>query len=1567
MLRKFFLAFLYFSFSLEYCHKNCKECEDYSDDDNDMKCTSCIDNFYFKQNTANCLDKRDKPDYYISNNTFYPCWNYGSKEDYIDLHHCYECDPFMNTTGICLSCSSGYILDEDTNECKKCEGSFFIIENYKGCKDAYFKKCHFSITCCNLNNFCENIIPKECQKNETNVETCIISNKNKETISIFWFYDSEKLKYPSFNLDKSGYLLIEFTPNDIYLWEIKKSVSRKIYFFNEEGRGLLNELNDTYEKLIEYPKFFKRENSTSIVLRFNDSDEIRYLLNFENSNNNLEIIDIKTGDIMMENIFDLFWEFYYYNIRNTPIQILELNEENTFLIACYATDIYSGDMQTEEDIYLFFWIVSFNNSKNEKVDFYSLKVIETYSLSYILLDVYSFSLYYFDFDINSRFFFLQTKQGNLFVSYINLHNELCIYDVNEEEVYLIYDSIDSSSFHKFLLIKDEIKFMIYDTGFNTFNIEIYGESFYYGLYYNIEIAYDIEYYIADFIFLSEVKGALVIEEFSNIYIYMLNFFNDYQSYMLNEFILNVFTFGMEYEINSYSFLFKYKDLLGLYFENINSDNGFILFGYYNSTDPKQILNIKKDGLNYNINLIDYLNLQSNVFEYEIKCIIIIEAPNIKSGLYLISNITKNYIQKNDCIDINTKISLYFSYNGTLTKGNYTFKFAGVLQEAKYEKIKNVSDNIFWEIDDEEKDTLKEEFINEYNERRNLNIIGKVSLVQINVLNDIKVFCDKKYDEFALKNENDIYIACGGEVGIFYDIDNANEITQLNLGINYYFDNNKNSYIKCHQRCKTCSREYNDTNMNCDECIDNFFIRDDNCLEISNCSYNYYYDEELNLKCINRSIHCPDFKPYEQKITKECIENCSIDLLNNICIPTNNIISINDTYQKILNNIEYFSIEKKLFYNKKKFTIFGNNVSFIFTTSEIEKKELFNINNFSSIILDEYSEKELNKIYSITDELPFPILKIEILNNDSNLIDLFYEFFDPTISKKLDLNLLSENFIEIVLPYIFKQYKMDLIIKTKNLGYNIFDLNDPFYNDICSVFTFNNSDISLSERKALLDLSDETLCLPGCNYSNFEIKTLRPICLCKIGDKNNITNLTKIKNDEINNSENDVLFNLIKNNIDISKASNIKVVKCVSIIFKINLFENNYGFYIMFFMILFNIVIIFLSPFDKIENLLNKYCNDVLDKMKKIYKNNENENINHKNKENIIVQFNSGNNNLNNINKAKKNIPITPSVILSKDNKKKFDFNRIRIINSKRLKNIGNSNLITSNNSQIEKSNLSFNKGKEHPIELNDTYKKEEQKLIKELKEKENSEFYIYYVIKYIPYEKRKKFLSENEIENLSYKNALEIEDRNKSNYYFSLLKEKNKIISIVLNDKDFNIQSVKLLNFIFDFNLSLTINALFYNDETIYQINQEQGEYSLKYKYTRVIFSTIISVIIGFIVEFFAFTHKSIIKLRNYKDIKVVEEEIPKLVKKLKLKYITYIIIIMCLNILFFYYIIAFCSIYTIIQTHMISDSLISFLLSMSYSLIFSMVSAIIRIFSLKKDNKFRHLLYIISWIISLL
>ena len=45
--------------------------------------------------------------------------------------------------------------------------------------------------------------------------------------------------------------------------------------------------------------------------------------------------------------------------------------------------------------------------------------------------------------------------------------------------------------------------------------------------------------------------------------------------------------------------------------------------------------------------------------------------------------------------------------------------------------------------------LKDKYIKEYNDRRNMNITGRVALVQINILNDIKVFYDKNYYDTSL--------------------------------------------------------------------------------------------------------------------------------------------------------------------------------------------------------------------------------------------------------------------------------------------------------------------------------------------------------------------------------------------------------------------------------------------------------------------------------------------------------------------------------------------------------------------------------------------------------------------------------------------------------------------------------------------------------------------------------------------------------------------------------------------------------------------------------------------------
>ena len=1548
---------LLFSLSLQACHNNCKECLEYSSDDQNMKCISCKKGFSLLLGTQNCVDKMQYPSYFKFLDYLFPC----------DLlsDSCYECEASIENyvNEACLTCIPGYKLNEQTKTCETCEIDEYpiIIENFDSCMNAYNQNCELYITNCIWLKKEEH--KRICEKNYFyyNNGTCMITNKNNEILLINWLKDgSNVIDYPSYNNDKSDFLLIELTIN---------SLKRKLFFYNEEGRGSFDEIKDKYEIYSEQRRAYMRSISSSIALKLNNSEKYSHLLNFENYNNNLELIDIKTGNTFIDNLFNFLWEFDYgfLELPEKPTtQLLELNENNQFLLATFAT------IRKNNTIILFYFIFSFDDAVNQEISIDSLHKLDEHILSF---NDSSFNTF-------ARFYFIQTKRGDLYLSFVSESNDLYYYDIQNDNRYFILTLNNKISFQKLLLIKEEIKFLIYYSYdkyivfsiFETINNNILTTKFRKYLPYQDNNDY------ADVIFLSEVKAALVLERDNSFTIFIINFFNDYKYYVKNEFLINLYGKGIN-NFNIYSLVFKYRNMLGLHIKN-KEENGFVLFGYYNSTDPKQILDIKKEGLNHKIILGNYLNLQSNIFGYEIKCIRIIEVPDTNtSGIYLFSNITKNYIQKNDCIDINTEISFYFAYNGTIKKDNYLFKFVGVLQEPKFEVVQEISEQTFWNL---RSTVLKEEYIEEYNKRRNFNITGRVALVQINVLNNIKVFCDKKYDEFALRTKEGELIACGQ--GTFYNVENMNEITQLNLGINYYFDNIKNCYIKCHQKCKTCSREFNDTNMNCDLCLDNYFIEDDNCFEISECEYNYYYEEDLNLKCISRDNHCPDFKPYENAITKECIENCSINEFNNKCNPTNNINSIMDTYQKIFDNINYLNLEEKLFYNKTKYTIYGNNVTFIFSTSEIEKDELYNNHNYSSIILGE-SEKNIRQFYSLNDQLPIPILKIETINNHSNDSELFYEIYNPqNLTQKLDLSLLPENYIEIRKPKTLKSYKMDLILRTRELGYDIFDLNSSFFYDICSVFSYNNTDFSLSERKSLIDLSDENLCLNDCIYSNYDVKTLRTICSCKIGNNDN-KNITNNKNEETNNDDIN-LVNLLKDNMDFSKSSNIKVVKCFSIIFRKNLFIENYGFYIMFLLLAINITTLICSPISSIKKSFNEYCNEILSQMKEIYIFKNNKELDNKNlKENK-------DNNINNDNKDKKsektNLKFKKKILTENASKNISNYIKpieistgIKKINQNiknkktktphiknRVKIIPNIDLNRTIDSKNEKSIRSFINNKKNKFidTQSDEEIKEEQELVKKLKEKNNSDFYIYYVIKNIKGEKRKTYLSEYEMEGLSYENAIEIEDRNKSNYYFALLKEKNKIISMFLNDKDYNIQSIKISTFIFDFGLSLTINALFYDDEAIHQINQENnGDYSLSSQYSRVIYSAIISGFINFIVELLAFSQKKIIGLRNYKEIKEVEEEIPKLIKELKYKTIIYYVITIVLDIVFFYYITAFCAIYTIIQTHMISASAISFLLTMSYTLILSLISSIIRIFSLQKKNKLRHFLFIISWIISLI
>ena len=606
--------------SFEICHENCKFCKEFNYNFFNMKCISCIDGLNLIFNTTICDSKIYYPNYYlnITDNILYPC-------SLFENQNCYECNPYLETSGKCLSCNKGYIFDNKSNECKKCNNNEIPIikENFYGCKNPFdLLSCNLFITNCNKSDNNEEIIcPKdapffdkinkscneyECQNKEKDL--CIVQEQNYKNRILFikWFNNEQKYcNYPSYNVDNSGYLLIEISCDlglaNLHEISIDKNRKRKFYFFNEEGRGLFDKINDIYEKANELNKKFYRFLSTSIALKAKDSNEYRYFLNFENFELNLEFLDIKTGEIDFDFIFDIFETngISPGGYLTPSIQLMELNSKNQYLIATISI---------EE---------------------------------------------------NTKIFFTQTKNGKISFSNINKNYDLKIYIIDSLTKEIINEinisTLFKNAFHKYINIKNEINLLCYYLNdYNNRNVliilifEITYNNQFQGIY-GIELATDLLYggyfYNSDLIFLTETKAIFIAQSShgKKIQLFVLNFFNNYEAMNANVFKLNLNGLTL-FSKQRYSLLFKYKELLGLQIENINRENGFILFGYFNSTDPKQIYDIKKDGLNYEINLQDYLNLQSNIFGYKIKYIKILEVPNITySGLYLISHIIKENI------------------------------------------------------------------------------------------------------------------------------------------------------------------------------------------------------------------------------------------------------------------------------------------------------------------------------------------------------------------------------------------------------------------------------------------------------------------------------------------------------------------------------------------------------------------------------------------------------------------------------------------------------------------------------------------------------------------------------------------------------------------------------------------------------------------------------------------------------------------------------------------------------------------------------------------------------------
>ena len=725
-----------------------------------------------------------------------------------------------------------------------------------------------------------------------------------------------------------------------------------------------------------------------------------------------------------------------------------------------------------------------------------------------------------------------------------------------------------------------------------------------------------------------------------------------------------------------------------------------------------------------------------------------------------------------------------------------------------------------------------------------------------------------------------------------------------------------------------------------------------------------------------SLNITNFDTSNVKDMESIVERCSPYLI--ICIneaKANNIMSLLSNFSKDCNNICFTDLNHKLIIEKHKcidycsnddaFKYEYNNICYI---SCPEGTYISCMNEYFCVDIITYlnqlfSNKECKKDKSITKDDMAKYIKEGILNSDfddlinqllnnekENLLiednDIKYEiiinnnyneFKNLSIIKLGECNNILEeeyNISDNKSLIIFKIdiYKKGLLIPI--VEYEVYDysqkisleldickdkiitlllpctineekgeefkynISNEYYNDICySYTTDDNTDIILSDRRNEFIDNKMTLCENNCEYGGYKSNIKKSVCECKI--KTKLSLLTEINTDELLNSL-----------VDINYLTNYKIMICYNKLFSKEGLIKNIGNYTLSSIILFNIIgIIF---FIKRKELILLYIKII--KMKVDNINNKLDLESNINKKIMIKKKTSINNiEINNIDKDKEDSNIEGK------GKHKFYDKRINKINiSKR----SNSKLQLMNNNDLIMN-------------------------IEAIEEKNNNEKII-------------KKLNDHEINSLSYKEVISIDKRSYIDYYFSLLKRKQMILFTFCITDDYNSKSIKICLFLFSFALCFTVNALFFDDTTMHRIYIDKGKYDFIYEIRNIIYSTLISSIIGVIVKYFSLSENNIIELKNSID----EQKNDRIKTCIKIKIILFFILDFIFLSFFWYYLSCFCAIYTNTQIHLFKSTLITFGLSLLYPTILCLLPGIFRIPSLRAHKQDKECMYKISTII---
>ena len=1389
-----------------------------------------------------------------------------------------------------------------------------------------------------------------CTTNEITAGTCKINN---EIIKVQWL---NNIIY--FAPAEYIYINVAVTEtNNLYAItsDISPSNKRYLYVLNGEGNGFFgNEITTPFNIIsnVGDSETKGRYESTSFTFKFYNPQKSyhEFLMSISKKDQNVEIFDFYNSKILAKKLISYFGPLDNIFSYVTAHLKLSNNEKlNVYLIGLLATE--SQDLDNNID-YFYLKKVKFNESYDAEI--INETKVESYSGSNIV------SCYETTTSFIVCFYRNQEKKYTMIVYTQDLEQKanLTFYDGNSNNktfLKCVHFSYETGAFAYFTndnqpLLK--IQFKKYDNNQIT--------DFYQSVPYLILNNYNLNVFVtlSDIAKVSNKKLYYVGTSIDNKILYIISIFN----YHEEKFMTRIYSVNMYNFHNNCNFykeigidLYKYMLVMGssfLYGSDQTLYSSIIIFSYPNTTNVTfEISNylfnnndIKIYNLSVEING-EFL-MENNIFGYIYTGIEFIDTKcSDLNEIYFTTenneNITSFYF-----LEKNKTIKLIIPKNDTYNIFTCKFRYACTVSEPEYSEFNKYPEKINFtgEINEEEL----------YFDSQKTNYLGKYSYYSLYLDKELTEKDCEDNCELCSSNKSKCF-TCKYSAIILEDKKICkNESILISSEIQFETEKITEFHSEI-QSSEVQSTEIEKTNV------------------ILTNTKTFY--EETNKISQGK----------EDNNTEKIYEKCNLEeIKNNNCPWDISNEQLKEMYKFIKENLI-----------KKNETIVIETGNVIFEISTVNEQSNINNQNISNIDLGQ-CEVELKNKNNISESQSLIIFKIDIKSIDKKKTYVQYEVYHPTTYAQLNMSVCQDLTIDIYSPLSLSQLDSVTFHSLNVSGYNLYNPNDPFYNEICTPYTtINGTDILLSDRKVDIfsKSGNEALCQTGCELLYYDETYKKAKCNCKIKTKeenSDLINGFKFDKKEIEQSFFDTLSN-----------SNFLVLKCYKLAFDLEkLLENKGRIMITLFLILF-LILLFVYCFTG-NKKLNYYLGLIIKQKQKL----KNKDFNKPLKKKLIINSSQQKSELkreNNImNNSSSHLKKSKSLKIIEDNNnvnKKQNYNQIE--RNKNKKEDHTKNDIYNIKSKIRKKDMlfppkkktNFNENSKNPLEhskvinqnniisINNNNNNEKmnkqnfhkdnliksEKLIfknsnaslsikQKDKDSENSSA-----------EKNRKTLTEYEINSLTYELALIKDKRTYLQYYWSLLKQKHLLLFTFLPVNDFNLSSLKISLFILSFSLYFTINGFFFNDESMHKIYKENGAFNIICQIPQIIYSTFVSSIINLLLKTLSLSQKNILEIKKKKNLQIAIKESKKTKHCLQIKFIIFFILSFFLLLFFWYFISCFCGVYKNTQKILIKDTLISFGLSMLYPFGLNLLPGIFRIPSLRAKNKDKKCMYQVSGIIALI